>query len=127
MIVGGVIPLSVAYMFSLLGASANDFKDGTAWLILPVAGPFISAATFHHQYCSVYDNGYSSSATCQSDSDRAVRTILLFDGILQATGFALTLWGMTSTRHRLVRDDTTLSLRPAQLGRGYGFALAGTF
>lgn len=117
MIVGGAIPLGITYMLSITGATAADFKDGTGWLLVPVIGPFINMAALPHDRCDSY--------SC--DTYSGTRAVLVLDGLTQATSLALVIIGMTSTRHRLVRDYESFGLRPAKLGSGYGLAITRGF
>jgi hypothetical protein len=56
-----------------------------------------------------------------------MRTVLVFDGLMQATGAVLFIWGVSSKKKSYVRDDIALSLRPARVGSGYGVGAVGTF
>jgi hypothetical protein len=117
-IIAGIIVLAVPYAIGFSVASALDFQDTTAWLVVPVLGPWITLATRE----DVCDPG---STFC--DDDRAIRTLLVFDGLVQGTGAVLLFWGMTSKTKRLVRQDVTLQVGPRRVGTGFGIGAAARF
>jgi hypothetical protein len=117
-IIAGIIVLAVPYAIGFSVASALDFQDTTAWLLVPVVGPWLTLATRE----DVCDPG---ATYC--DDDRAIRTLLVLDGLVQGTGAALLVWGMTSTTKRLVRQDMALQIGPRRVGTGYGIGAVARF
>jgi len=117
-IIAGIIVLAVPYALGFSVASALNFEDSTAWLVVPVVGPWITLAT-REDVCD------PDSTYC--DDDRAIRTLLVLDGLVQGTGAALLLWGMTSKTKRLVRQDAALQIGPRRVGTGYGIGAAARF
>lgn len=112
MVITGPILFGVPYLYGTLLASAShdiDHDEFTA-LYIPVLGPFIQ----------------------MSKTDSATgREILAIDGVLQATGAFLFIYGLAVPRAILVRNDLgSISLAPVRMGqdgRGNGLALFGTF
>ena len=93
--------------------------------MVPVLGPWITLASRHKSTidCSTYP--YCST----NNDDNATRTFLVLDGLTQATGAILLIYGLSSTRKVLARDFVgSLQLTPSKIGRdGYGGFLTGTF
>ncbi len=118
MIVGGVIPLSILYAFSFLGASASGYRNASSWLLVPGVGPWLTLA-FREKSCEF--DSYDGTRFCGADD--AVRGLLIFDGIGQSLGVALIAVGLSTERHRLVRDSWTF--RPMRVGTGYGLGISG--
>jgi hypothetical protein len=110
-IIVGSILFGVPYLYSSLIASvgADATTDNRfAALFVPVLGPFIEL----HEFSSV-----------------TIDYVLILDGLAQATGAALFIWGITSPRPVLVRNDLAMvTVSPARLGRdGTGLLLTGRF
>lgn len=121
-VVAGSIVFGTAYLLGLLVASADDYSNETGWLIVPVLGPWLTLAT-RNDGCS---NDFSSQDYCSNDDD-GVRTLLTLDGLTQATGAVLFIWGVASRTKWLVPQDQAFRLAPARLGSGYGLVTSGQF
>jgi hypothetical protein len=122
-IIAGSIVLGVPYVLGLITASATDFSNQSGWLTVPAVGPWITLAS--RRSCDSYANR-SFDGSVDEDSCRAVRTVLVLDGIMQVTGAALFVWGVTSPKKVLVRQEAW-SVTPARVGSGYGLVTQGTF
>lgn len=100
------------YLYSALiasiGADVSSGSNRAASLFVPVFGPFLELA--------------------ESDST-TLSYLLVLDGLAQATGAALVVWGITSPRAVLVRDDlASVTLMPARLGKdATGVVVIGRF
>ena len=113
-IIAGAIVFGIFYFFSALAAAvqqdASNNNTSATWLYAPVVGPFVT--------------------TTQNNSATA-NVFLVLDGLAQATGATLLIWGLTSPQTLLVRDDMLgvhVAPRPMLLGRnGGGFGLVGSF
>ncbi|NLE86033.1 MAG: hypothetical protein GX607_06505 [Myxococcales bacterium] len=125
-IIAGAILLGVPYALGLSFAGGDSFSNQTGWLALPVAGPWITlAARERCDETQVYDHDILASPCSE---ERTVRTLLVVDALMQATGTALLLWGTLSKTKEYVRDDVSVQLVPTQLGRsGYGLGAVGSF
>jgi hypothetical protein len=112
MVITGPILFGVPYLYGTLLASASHDVDHDEFsaLYVPVLGPFIQMAK-------------TDSATG--------REILAIDGVLQATGAFLFIYGLAVPRAILVRNDLgSVSLAPVRMGKdgsGNGLAVFGTF
>jgi hypothetical protein len=122
LIVGGAVMFGVLYLFSVLAAAVasdaaktcNAIDTGCSSnnpdsaLYIPVAGPFVQMA--------------------KTDSSTA-NFFLAVDGLGQAAGAAMLIYGLTSPRTVLVRNDLgTLQVVPMRMGKnGSGLGLAATF
>ena len=117
-IVAGAVTFGVLYFISVLVAAggadvanANGSSNDVAGLFVPVVGPFITM---------------TKSSTAMGD------VILVMDGLGQATGAILLVYGLTQPQTVLVRDakfsPPPLLPRPILLGKqGAGLGLVGTF
>jgi hypothetical protein len=129
LLIAGPIVLGVPYVMGLTIASEYDFKNQSGWLLLPVIGPFLTAATRTREE-NCYDSYDSSTGSYQNDchEEDGMRTILILDGLTQATGAVLLGWGLSSTVKVQVRNDVAkVRLTPTKIGSGYGVGAYGTF
>jgi hypothetical protein len=114
MAVGGGITLGSSYGLSLLAGFDANFNDHSAWLALPVFGPWLALAS-----CKTGDS------LCARDN----HSLLVLDGAAQVTGATLLILAISLPPAKLlVRDRPQFSLSPARLGHtGYGAVLTGSF
>jgi hypothetical protein len=118
LIISGSIVLGIPYVLGLVSASADNFSNESGWLAVPAIGPWITLAS--RRGCDSYR--YSEDdASC-----RAVRTVLVLDGIMQATGAILFVAGVSSTKKVLVRQEAW-AIAPGHVGSGYGLVTQGRF
>ena len=111
-IITGAVLFGVAYGYSALVASIGQDSAGSGTnqvgsLFIPVVGPF--AQMF--------------------DSHSAVEDyFLIVDGVAQAVGVGLFVYGVTVPRPLLVRNDLAFAVTPVKLGRdGNGVGFIGRF
>jgi hypothetical protein len=116
-VIGGAVTFGVVYFVNVLVAAggtdyanSNHTSNSVAGLYAPVVGPFITMTQ-------------SSSAVAD--------VFLVLDGLAQAGGAVLLLYGLTSPQTVLMRDDygrPRLLPQPMLFGRaGAGAGLVGTF
>lgn len=123
-IIAGSIVFGVPYVLGLLAASADDFPNQSGWLAVPVVGPWVTLVS-REETCT---NGYDDDSDYYNyDCTDGVQTLLVLDALMQTTGAALFIWGVSSTKKVLVRDDVALTLTPARVGSGYGFVTRAQF
>lgn len=123
LVIAGALMTGVPWALSVTAATAANFDNKLGFLFIPAIGPWLALAT-----------GAGKDKTCAStdefcDGDRAsARAVLVLDGLVQSAGATMLVIGLLVPRKRLVRDDVTLGLVPATLGRdGYGLGAVGTF
>jgi hypothetical protein len=124
LVVSGALVLGIPWALSLTGAVGADFDNKSGFLVIPAIGPWLMLAA----------GGAKDNANCNTstnfcnNSNSGLRAVLVLDGLAQTAGAVLLVAGMTMPKKRLVRQDVTVSLAPAALGRdGYGLGVAGTF
>jgi hypothetical protein len=114
-IIGGAVTLGALWAISAFGAAivhdANANGGGTDnadALFIPVLGPFVQMSR-------------TTSATGNLFN--------LVDGLGQSAGATLLIWGLTSPKTLLVRNDLGMTLMPTPYvsSRGAGLGLTGTF
>ena len=121
---GAIFGASYAYtlLIAIIERQDPDFATfSPGWLLLPVLGPFIAAATAHDR-CGYTDWGSErpSSSYCQ----HADRGGLAAIGGIQAVGVLLAALSYVAPRKRLVRAKVTLA--PVPMGNaGYGLSVSG--
>jgi hypothetical protein len=110
-IIAGTVLFCVAYGLSSFTASLGDNSSSSnpvSSLYIPVVGPFAQLFQTH------------SSATGDY--------MLIADGGAQAAGIILFIYGVTSPRPLLVRNDLAFTVAPMKMGRdGNGFGFVGRF
>ncbi len=113
-IVGGAVALGVFYTYGLV--TVRGGSEGAAWLFLPVVGPPGLLITHADK--------------CKSRCYGMDRTSIIIDAVGQAGGAALFIWGLSSWRLRLVREDLVhpqAFVMPMLVGSGYGVGAVGSF
>ena len=123
LLIPGGVTLGVSYAYALFIAiiERQDPEHATispGWLLLPVIGPFIAAATAHDS-CGTTGWGNGRSYGCRHpDSSLAVL------GGIQAIGLVLAAGSYLAPRKRLVRAKVMVA--PVPIGHdGYGLSLSG--
>jgi hypothetical protein len=124
LLISGGATLGASYAYTLLLAihERQDPEHATVspgWLLLPVLGPFIAAATAHDS-CGTTGSGNGRAFYCQH-ADRGGLAVL---GGIQAAGLVLATGAYVAPRKRLVRANVTVA--PLPMGyAGYGLSLSG--
>lgn len=96
LVIGGIVAVGVPYITGLFVAGVGmDFPNKSAFLAVPIAGPWITLAT--RDGCT--DN------TISCTDDRLARSMLMLDGIFQGLGTALLVTGFTWTKTMWIRED----------------------
>jgi len=115
MVISGAIVFGVPYLYSaLIAAVGSDIASSTGEsnkvgaLAVPVLGPFI-------------EMGETGSSTANF--------MLAIDGVAQAAGAFMFIYGLTSPRNVLVRNDLAMvTVTPMRFGKdGSGLGLVGRF
>lgn len=130
MLIAGPVILGVPYVLGLTVASSENFPNSTGWLVVPALGPWITLAARHRSgLCTSDTFGTCTSSGVDDSIDSTTRTFLILDGLAQATGAILFIYGLSSTKKVMARDFVgSLQLTPSQIGRtGYGGFLSGVF
>ena len=127
LLIAGSATLGASYGYSLLIAiwtkqradRVDTFSPG--WLLIPVLGPWIAAATAHDQCGYEGVAAYRYYYCRRADEDAKYLAVL---GGIQAVGLALGVAAYRFPSRRLLRSDLSVSLLP--IGRtGYGLGLSG--
>jgi hypothetical protein len=118
--IGGATVFGAPYLIGFMVGFFNEFEDDTGWLALPIAGPFILASK--RERCDRLESEFG----CDNDDDDG-RSILILDGLMQATGAVLFAWGVSSRKKVLIRDDVALTLVPRIGTKAVGLGATGRF
>jgi hypothetical protein len=123
LLISGGATLGASYAYTLLFAihERQDPEHATfspGWLLLPVLGPFIAAATAHDS-CGTTGSGNGRNAYCVHP-DRSWAVL----GGIQAAGLVLAAGSCAAPRKRLVRANVMVA--PLPMGyAGYGLGVSG--
>jgi len=128
-VIAGTVIVASAYALGLTVASTENFPNSTGWLVVPVVGPWITLAARHQTDCDGNLNGSFTVCTSSSDENNTTRTFLVLDGLTQATGAILLIYGLASPKKVIARDFVgRLEFTPAQMGKsGFGGFVMGSF
>ena len=130
LIIGGALTLGIPWALGLAFASGSNFPNETGWLVVPALGPWITLATRKNEsVCYTSVGAGSSSNNCVQQVDNGYRTLLVMDGLTQAAGAIMLIYGLSSTKKVVARDFVgSLQFTPAPMGKlGYGGVLLGQF
>lgn len=124
LVIAGSIVTGVPWLLSAAAAGAANYEDGTAFLLIPALGPWLTLATRS-----------ANDDECEADRDSAscagnvaVRAILVMDAIVQTAGVVMFISGFAFPRKRLVQTHVTVGAAPVRVGRdGYGLGLVAAF
>jgi hypothetical protein len=121
-VVTGGLTLGIAYAAALGLAMAEGFDNGTGWLAVPVVGPWGAVGSRRFR-CTA--ETVTEARDCFDGAYDEATTIAVFavDGVLQAVGLALTIAGVASRTHELVRNDASRFQVGAAPRPGGGFDL----
>jgi hypothetical protein len=125
MVIAGSIVLGVPWVLGITIASGYDFTNQSGWLVVPALGPWITiAARKTDTICS-----YAGTSVSNCPEDNSVRTLLILDGLTQAAGTIMLVYGLASSKKVIARDFVgSLHFTPAPMGKlGYGGVLSGEF
>jgi hypothetical protein len=120
-IAGGVL-FGAGYGFAVVGAVDTKLKDQGGFLLIPVAGPWLTiAAGGAKRSCP-------PSTSCMEHNDQGKSFVLGLDGVVQAAGALMLTLGIVFPRRRLEPTDMSLNVLPLALGNGgYGAGVLGAF
>jgi hypothetical protein len=96
---------------------------------VPIAGPFIAAATYHPPQppCNA-GWGCLGAAISHDMSAATVRGLLVINGVVQVAGTAMLIAGLASQRWTLVPDETPRVMPVPMVGtNGGGLGFVGRF
>jgi hypothetical protein len=124
MVIAGALALGIPYTLGLYGAAAANFDNGSGWLAVPAAGPFLMIGA-RDGSCDEHTEGSRQALECAGDV--YLTMLLVLDGLVQTAGAALLLIGVTSPKKLWVRQDIALSVSPTRVGSGYGLGMHGHF
>ncbi len=125
LIIGGTLVLGIPWVLGVTIASGYDFSNQSGWLIVPALGPWITLASRHKDVNCDFVG--TSGVNCSEDN--SVRTVLILDGLTQAAGAIMLVYGLASPKKVMARDFVgSLHFTPAPMGKlGYGGVLTGQF
>lgn len=125
----GGVTLGLPWATGLGIAAGSGFANGSGWLVAPVIGPWAALGKRSNPCDGVDKATRFNSQVGQCVAEPLARAMLVFDGVLQATGAVLLAFGMHSDTV-LVRKTAgvTMAVAPSPVGdRGYGVSMRGLF
>jgi hypothetical protein len=135
--IGGALTFGAAYVAALGLAATQDFANGTAYTVIPVAGPWaaIGGRTFKCT-TSIPATQNATASAVQKAINKCVGTafdevitvvFLTADGLVQATGAVLFFIGLGSGYEELVRKDLPKTAVEFYPEGGGGLSVSGKF
>jgi hypothetical protein len=119
LVIWGVVLLAAGWSIDLIYAQGEGFRNESAWLALPIAGPFIAVA-------AAKSNCGSGSSDCTITRDD--RAPLALTGVLQVAGAGMAALGIGLKTKSLIRTDLArATVVPGPIGTGYGARVVGEF
>jgi len=126
----GGITLGLPWATGLGIAAGSGFANSSGWLAAPIVGPWAALAKRSNPCDGVDKEKSFNSKVGQCVAEPLARAMLVFDGVLQATGAVLLAFGVHSDTV-LVRKSApgmTVAVAPSPVGdRGYGVSMLGLF
>jgi hypothetical protein len=96
LVIAGAIVLGTTYFLSAsIGMASTDHDD--RWLLVPVFGPFLDLGARG-------DRSSCSSGNLDCVTEPVIRTYLVLDGVVQATGAVLLITGLAFQKKEFVSD-----------------------
>lgn len=122
--IAGLAVGGAGYVLGGVAASIDGFDNQKGWLLIPVAGPWI---TLGRRDDSCPKDSAGNCCTEPGCPGSFADVFLVLDGLMQATGAALVTFAVASPRRWAVRDVTTsLVILPRFQPGGFGLSLSGT-
>jgi hypothetical protein len=124
LVTAGLIVTSISYVIGVMAATATDFENSSTYMLIPIAGPWLTLGRRHNSHCS---DSSSASEGLHCVGDAVVIMGLIADGVVQVIGGSLLIAGYAARQTRLVRSDLAWSVFPRRIGSGYGFGAHASF
>jgi len=122
LLIAGYIVTGIPYVAGLVIALAAGLDNQSGWLLLPVAGPWVTLGERRRACDEIGDSGWDS-AYCVGD--RISEWLLGIDGVIQGIGAGLVVLGLVITKPYAVRDEVPYVVTPSVVGSGYGLKAYG--
>lgn len=125
----GGVALGLPWATGLGIAGASGFANGSGWLVAPIIGPWAALAKRSNP-CDGLDKATSFNPRVgQCVAEPLARAMLVVDGVLQATGAVLIVFGMQSDTVLVKKTPSALvGVGPSPIGdHGYGLQMFGLF
>lgn len=113
----GILSIAIPYSFGMFVAFGEHVEGSAAWLLVPVAGPWITLATRRTQ-CGQIGRPAPGGADCFAD--RYGTALLVADGTFQALGAAFIAWGLLDRQEYAVWQGVSSRVTPSLMLSGYG-------
>ena len=126
----GGVTLGLPWATGLGIAAGSGFANDSGWLAAPVVGPWVALAKRSNPCDGVDKAKRFNSQVGQCVAEPLARAMLVFDGVLQATGAVLLAFGAhpDTVLVRKPAPGLTLAVAPSPVGdRGYGVNMLGKF
>lgn len=124
LVTAGALTLGIPWALGVAIASSRDFSNQSAWLVVPVLGPWFNIAARKSETTCDYDGD-----ACYVVKDHSFQAMMIVDGLTQAAGAIMVIYGLASPKQVVTPDlPGRLHFAPATMGKlGYGGALSGEF
>jgi hypothetical protein len=124
LVTAGYLVTGIPWGLGLLVGAARRFNNEMHWLVLPVAGPWLTFA-YRERACNEIGETAFDSPHCVYD--RMAEWLLIADGVVQAAGATFLVLGYSATSPHAVRDEASLSVGPVLVGSVAGAGAYGSW
>jgi hypothetical protein len=124
LVLAGFIVAGIAYGIGIMAAVAADFKNSSAYMTIPIAGPWLTLGRRRYGDCS---ESSSANEGLHCIGDAIIVMGIIADGAVQVIGGSLLFAGYVARQTKLVRNDLAWSVGPRLVGSGYGFGARASF
>jgi hypothetical protein len=121
--IAGALMVSVPYVMGVPSAFMDHMQGGSAWMLVPVVGPFAGSLVVNH---SGYQCDFVAPPVTTDCNSPLFIQVLWFDSIVQTSGAVLLTWGLIG-RPTVERKDFSAWLAPAMSPGAAGLRLFGVF
>jgi hypothetical protein len=131
LIKGGLVGWSIAYAGAIGFAAVEGFENGTAWLAVPLIGPWGAIGARNYEQCKTSTVAEAKRCVRNAVKEVQIITFVAVDGIGQLAGALVMLAGGLSSKEELIRSDLVekveVSVLPPANGDPWALSVRGVF
>ena len=114
---GGIMSIALPYTIGMFVALGEHVEGSAGWLLLPVAGPWVTLATRRTQCGQI---GEPSPGGTDCFADRYGTALLVANGTFQTLGLLMIGFGILDRQEFAVWQGATNHITPTPMMTGYG-------
>lgn len=120
LVISGWLVTGIGYGMGVMGAAVADFANESSWMLVPVAGPWLTLGTREYYSCKNEDSDGDGTddADPECTQDALVVLGLVLNGMMQGAGAALLFMAYSITKKKLIREDMHVGIAPGRFEFG---------